>query len=94
MKTHDLVWREIPKILQHGTLDISAHVAQVTQPTLILHGCEDIVLPISGARQLAQVLKTAKLVEIPGHGHSLNVEDPKLFVDLMLEAFSQEPLAH
>lgn len=73
-----LIWSGIPAALRD--LDFSEEMKKITHPILILHGVEDPILPIAGSRELVKVLPNARLLEIPAHGHSLNIEDPKAFV--------------
>jgi pimeloyl-ACP methyl ester carboxylesterase len=41
----------------------------VTCPTLVLHGVDDPLVPVSGGRDTAAAIPGAKLVEVPGMGH-------------------------
>jgi pimeloyl-ACP methyl ester carboxylesterase len=41
----------------------------VTCPTLVLHGVDDPLVPVSGGRDTATAIPGAKLVEVPGMGH-------------------------
>ena len=38
-------------------------------PTLLMHGTEDVVFPIGGARYMAERIPGARLVELPGERH-------------------------
>jgi pimeloyl-ACP methyl ester carboxylesterase len=44
-------------------------VAQITVPTLIMHGTEDRMVPSSHAEWLAAQCPTAELRLVPGEGH-------------------------
>jgi proline iminopeptidase len=50
-------------------------------PTLIIHGVDDHIVSIKVARELAQALPEAQLVELPDTGHSLS--EPKVLSALV-----------
>jgi 3-oxoadipate enol-lactonase len=52
---------------------------------LVVHGDEDLIVPVENGRMLAGRLRHAKYVELPGRGHNLMLEDPETFVRLVLE---------
>ncbi|MCB0415056.1 MAG: alpha/beta hydrolase [Bdellovibrionales bacterium] len=78
-----LIWSGIPRALSH--LDLEHQIKQIKAPTLILHGEKDVVLPIEDAQKLAALLPQSQLSILPEHGHSLNIEDPKLFAQLCFD---------
>jgi pimeloyl-ACP methyl ester carboxylesterase len=47
-----------------------ATLADLTAPTLVLHGTTDPVFPLEHGRALARLLPTATLVQLPGGGHA------------------------
>lgn len=49
---------------------------KVTTPTTILFGEHDILLPKADAQQLTTIMANAQFIEVPGHGHCLNIENP------------------
>ncbi|MBL8045207.1 MAG: alpha/beta fold hydrolase, partial [Anaerolineales bacterium] len=51
------------------TLDLRAQLPAITQPTLILHGDADPILPLASSQWLAQNLPNAQLKIINGAGH-------------------------
>lgn len=51
------------------TVDLRAQVSAITQPTLILHGDADPILPLASSQWLAQNLPNAQLKIISGAGH-------------------------
>lgn len=75
-----LNWEGVLKAL--SAVDIRDQLAQILQPTLVLHGRHDLVLPIEGSRDLAARLPHGVFQELPDQGHSANVESPKMFVDI------------
>lgn len=56
--------------------DISAEVARIAVPTLIIQGNEDSALPTSDALSTFKLLENATMVRLPGVGHTANLEDP------------------
>jgi 3-oxoadipate enol-lactonase len=54
-------------------------LATVTVPTLVITGEEDEMIPVDESRRMAQAVKGAKLVIIPGAGHLSNLEQPEAF---------------
>jgi 3-oxoadipate enol-lactonase len=52
---------------------------------LVVHGDEDLIVPVENGRLLAARLRNARYVELPGRGHNLMLEDPETFVGLVRE---------
>lgn len=65
-------------MFNHATVttrqDWTGKYRQVEQPTLVIHGTDDPVLPIENGRALATAIAHAKLVELAGVGHELPAE--------------------
>ncbi|TDD64725.1 alpha/beta hydrolase [Jiangella aurantiaca] len=55
-------------ILEGGELD-RGKLAEITAPTLVLHGTADPLLPFPHAEALAREIPGARLVPLPGMGH-------------------------
>jgi 3-oxoadipate enol-lactonase len=53
--------------------------------SLVVHGDEDLIVPVENGRMLAARLPNVKYVELPGRGHNLMLEDPDTFVGLVRE---------
>lgn len=51
-------------------VDLRARAADIGQPTLLLHGDQDALMPPAAARWLAERLPIAHLEELPGRGHA------------------------
>jgi pimeloyl-ACP methyl ester carboxylesterase len=60
-------------------------VERIDAPALVLHGDEDLIVPVKNGRMLASRLPNARYVELPGRGHNLPLEDPETFNRLVLE---------
>lgn len=50
-------------------LDLQSELGRLSQPTLILHGEDDRILPVASAHRLAQLVPHAQLTTFPGTGH-------------------------
>ncbi|MEL6877846.1 MAG: alpha/beta hydrolase [Pseudomonadota bacterium] len=61
--------RQLAAIIDDG--DRTERLANVTAPTLVLHGEDDPLVKVEGGRATAQAIPDAKLVTIPGWGHDL-----------------------
>ena len=68
-----------------GTTDFRADLDAMTVPTLIIHGTEDITVPIDAtARSTAKVIPNAVLKEYAGAAHGLfATHREKLAADLI-----------
>lgn len=82
-------WHGVAKML-HIT-DISADLPKIQNPVLIIHGENDPIIPLESSKVLAAGLPQARLDVVAGHGHSLNVEDPKLFVSKVNDFLFHRP---
>jgi len=59
--------------------DSGCEVERVGVPALVIHGDEDLIVPVENGRRLAERLPDAQYVELPGRGHNLMLEDPDAF---------------
>ncbi len=60
-------------------------VERIEAPALVVHGDEDLIVPVENGRMLAARLPNAHYVELPGAGHNLPLEEPETFNSLVLE---------
>jgi pimeloyl-ACP methyl ester carboxylesterase len=58
---------------------------RIEAPALVVHGDEDLIVPVENGRILASRLPNARYVELPGVGHNLQLEVPETFNELVLE---------
>ena len=67
--------RSAGKVRQFGAILVSPDrrpaLAELTVPTLVLHGEDDPLIPVEGGRETAAVIAGARLVTYPGMGHDL-----------------------
>jgi pimeloyl-[acyl-carrier protein] methyl ester esterase len=60
-------------------------IAEVAQPTLIIHGEQDSICPIGAAREMAARIRHAKLVIMPSSGHiPFYTESERFFTELRI----------
>jgi len=64
--------RQLAAIIDDG--DRSTRLAQITTPTLVLHGEDDPLVKLAAGEATARHIPGAKLVTIPGWGHDLPLE--------------------
>lgn len=55
--------------------DLTSRVAGVGVPTMFLHGVDDPIVPIEGSRRAVASMPAARLVEVAGVGHWVQLED-------------------
>jgi 3-oxoadipate enol-lactonase len=63
-----------------AALDLSAEVAGIRNPTLIVVGAEDQATPPALGHALADRLAQAEVTVLPGLGHCPHIQDPDAFV--------------
>ena len=64
--------RQLAAILAHGNR--KPRLADVTAPTLVIHGAADPLVPLEGGRDTAAAIPGAELLVIEGMGHDLPPE--------------------
>ncbi len=57
-------------------------------PALVIHGDQDRVVPVENGRELARRMLDARLLQLPGRGHVMQLEDPDTFNGAVLEFLS------
>ena len=65
--------------------DEGCPVERIDAPTLVVHGDEDLIVPVENGRMLARRLPNAEYVELAGRGHNVPLEDPDTFNRLVLD---------
>lgn len=65
--------------------DPGARLGEVTAPTLVVVGEDDVLTPSRLSRDLAGLIPDARLHVVPALGHALFAEDPAAFVDVFEE---------
>lgn len=62
-----------------------AEVERIDAPALVIHGDQDLIVPVENGRMLAARLPNGRYVELRGRGHNLPLEDPDAVNRLLLE---------
>ncbi|MCU1685036.1 MAG: 3-oxoadipate enol-lactonase [Amycolatopsis sp.] len=65
-------------------MDLTADLAAITAPTLVIAGAEDRATPPEHGRRIAAGIPDARLEIVDGAAHLGNVEQPSAFIDLIL----------
>lgn len=74
-------WLGVPQALRD--IDLTKQVEKIENKVLVLHGELDPILPIEASRDLANLLPNGEFRLLNGQGHSTNVENPELFVQIV-----------
>ncbi|MGH3373531.1 MAG: 3-oxoadipate enol-lactonase [Actinoallomurus sp.] len=67
-----------------ATFDVRDRLPEVSAPTVVIAGAEDIATPLDHAETLAQGIPGAELVIVPGAAHLANLERPEPVTHTML----------
>jgi len=71
--------------------DLRAGLARITAPTLVVAGRDDPATPPAHARELADGITDARLLELSGAAHLANVERPAPVGDALLGHLAAQP---
>ncbi|MCP4425430.1 MAG: alpha/beta fold hydrolase [Chloroflexi bacterium] len=77
--------------------DSTPTLAEIDVPTLIIHGAEDQIVPLSEAEAMHAAVQDSRLVVVPDAGHLPNLEQSDIFNDAVidfLEELTGEELSH
>lgn len=66
-----------------SNVDLRETLSKAQHPVLVLHGEKDVLLPMEESKKLAEVFSKGQFKVIPKQGHCTNVENPKLFVEML-----------
>jgi pimeloyl-ACP methyl ester carboxylesterase len=78
----EVIMRQMQAIYTHDT---SAGLADITAPTLVIHGTADQMLPASNGEAIAHAIPGARYVPLEGVGHMFWVEQPERSAELVRE---------
>ncbi|EGV19907.1 alpha/beta fold hydrolase [Thiocapsa marina] len=81
----DLAWGELLALSLSAPVTVSAHLAQVTMPVLLISGDMDRLVPIEDSRRVAEALPNATFAVIEGCGHVPQEECPDAFETVVSE---------
>ncbi len=73
--------------------DTSARLAQITAPTLVMHGEQDRIVPVENGRLLAGAITGAQFTSVPGGAHAFPTDVPEASRELVtfLRVHSRPP---
>ena len=71
--------------------DSTPLLTALTQPTLIIHGADDQIVPLADAQALEKTIPGSQLVVLPAAGHLPNLEQPSLFNDAVRQFLKSIP---
>jgi 3-oxoadipate enol-lactonase/4-carboxymuconolactone decarboxylase len=75
-------------------IDLREQLGAITAPTLVIAGCEDVSTPLAHARELADAIPAAALLEVADAAHLAVVEQPRIIADALRAHFASEPNAN
>jgi pimeloyl-ACP methyl ester carboxylesterase len=55
--------------------EVESYAQELTVPTLVIHGANDRLVPLTWAETLAQTIPSAQLVVVEGGSHSLMIRN-------------------
>jgi pimeloyl-ACP methyl ester carboxylesterase len=69
----------------YGFYEAGCEVERIGVRALVVHGDEDLIVPVENGRVLASRLRNADYVELAGRGHNLPLEDPDTLNRIVLD---------
>ena len=99
-------YRGLTVPMEHESEDDLVLVQDLTQPTLVIWGAEDELIPVEDGRLAAEQMRDSRFVVIERSGHSPMEEKPQAFLTLVTQflqevdsqtsgpALGRRPLAH
>lgn len=67
----------------YGFYAAGCDAEQLAVPALVVHGDQDLIVPVENGRQLAERLPRAAYVELAGRGHHVMLESPEELATLV-----------
>ena len=64
--------------------DIGDRLGEIAVPTLVLHGTEDVLVPLANAEALTKLIPGARRYWFDGRGHLFFHEEPELTAEVMV----------
>jgi len=72
--------------------DAGARLAQITAPTLVMHGEQDRILPLANGRLLADAIKGARFIALPDGAHAFPTDVPGATGEVVSFLLAHSPL--
>lgn len=76
-----------------AALDLRGQLGAITAPTLVIAGSEDVSTPVEHARELADAIPGAKLLEVADAAHLACVEQPRVIAEALRSHFAIDAIA-
>jgi len=73
--------------------DVSERLGEIAVPSLVLHGTEDVLVPLANAETLTKLIPGARRYWFDGCGHLFFHEDPRLTTEVLLSFLDGPPTA-
>ena len=70
-------------------IDYRPILSTISVPTMIIHGNDDQLIPLSEVQKMQQNVRHARLLALPNAGHLPNLEKPHLWNTLATDFLSQ-----
>lgn len=77
----DLAWAALINRSLSTRIDLASRLGQVSQPTLVMTGDRDRLVPVDDTRRVAAALPSGRLEVLAGCGHVPHEECPDAFAD-------------
>lgn len=61
---------------------------ELVHETLVIWGAQDPIIPRADLETMVSAMPNARLVVVPGVGHSMNLEAPQMFAGFVAAMFS------
>ena len=88
----DLAWGELLNRSLSSPVTVSARLAGLIHPVLLVSGDQDKVVPMADTRRVADALPDAALAVIPGCGHVPQEECPRAFEQAVAAWLAAHPV--
>lgn len=76
-----------------GATDVSVAARAVAAPTLVIHRRDDAIIPFGFAEKVASSIRSARLLELPGHDHYLFSGDTSPIIEAVHDFVVGTPAA-
>lgn len=85
---------QVRAILAPDNRDLHAELADISCPTMVVVGNQDILTPRGDAEEIASLIPTAELVIISGGAHGLHIEHATTINPILREFLARAERAH
>ena len=86
LHTHQPQWASANvAFIESGGYRVAEQVAMVKQPTLVVWGCQDEIVPPAASERFRESLKQCKVVMVDACGHVPHLEQPAALKDAVIE---------